>query len=42
MVEGLEVSIGNVTGNTGDTVVVPVSFANVAKAGNVEHVFYGL
>ena len=33
--EGLEVSIGNVTGNTGDTVVVPVNFANVAKAGNV-------
>jgi trimeric autotransporter adhesin len=29
------VSIGAVTGNVGDTVIVPISLANVAKAGNV-------
>ena len=33
--EGLKVAIGTATGNTGDTVTVPVTFADVAKAGNV-------
>jgi trimeric autotransporter adhesin len=31
----LEVTIGTITGNAGDTVTVPISFANVAKVNNV-------
>ena len=31
----LGVTIGTVTGNTGETVTVPITFANVAKVGNV-------
>ncbi|WP_242981319.1 cohesin domain-containing protein [Ruminiclostridium sufflavum] len=34
-VEGLDVTIGTATGTAGDTVIIPVTFANVAKAGNV-------
>ena len=33
--DNLEVSIGEVTGNTGETVTVPVNFKNVSKVGNV-------
>ncbi|QNU67288.1 hypothetical protein EHE19_001720 [Ruminiclostridium herbifermentans] len=33
--DALKVEIGTASGNTGDTVTVPITFADVAKAGNV-------
>jgi hypothetical protein len=33
--DGLDVTLATVTGNKGDTVTVPVTFANVAKVGNI-------